>query len=246
MKQIDARGLDHRQINQLLRESITAGESQIFLHHVNGQRYIGDALGGKAQIWIEGTPGQDLAVFLDGPTIRVNGNAQDAVANTMNAGKVIISGRAGDALGYGMRGGKVYVGGDAGYRIGIHMKAYRHLVPVIVIGGRVGSFLGEYMAGGVLIVLGIDPKSGAGPLAGDYVGAGMHGGTIYVRGPLDRNRLAPDILALPPCEEDHCILRSELFEFCGDLGLDRDKIWEEPFTKLVPISHRPYGGYYTY
>ena len=36
------------------------------------------------------------------------------------------------------------------------MKEYKNLRPAIVIGGCAGSFLGEYMAGGIIIILGLD------------------------------------------------------------------------------------------
>ena len=38
------------------------------------------------------------------------------------------------------------------------MKAYRNSFPVIVIGGCTGDFLGEYMAGGLIVVLGLNKK----------------------------------------------------------------------------------------
>lgn len=245
---IDARGLHYRELNHLVRQTVAQGESEIMLDHVNGQRYIGDGLKGDIRIEIHGTPGQDLAAFMDGPTIRVEGNAQDAVANTMNSGKVVISGMAGDVLGYAMRGGKLYVAQDGGYRIGIHMKSYRHLVPVIVIGGKVGDFLGEYMAGGVLIVLGMaqDGEFNARPVAGDYLGVGMHGGAIYLRGSVDPGRIGKEITTTELSEEDQRLLRAELSEFCQDLGWDLEKVLEVPFTKLTPVSHRPYGGHYSY
>jgi glutamate synthase domain-containing protein 3 len=247
MLRIDAGGLHYRELNHLIRQAVAEGESEIVLDRVNGQRYIGDGLQGNVAIRIKGTPGQDLAAFMDGPTIRVEGNAQDAVANTMNLGKVIISGQAGDVLGYAMRGGKLYVGGDAGYRIGIHMKSYRNQVPVIIIGGKVGDFLGEYMAGGVLMVLGMtEEEFPPRPLAGDYLGVGMHGGAIYLRGAIDPDQIGKEISPAEMSEEDHRLLRKELAEFCQDMEWDLEKVLEVPFVKLVPISHRPYGGHYSY
>jgi len=62
------------------------------------------------------------------------------------------------------------------------MKEYMEKKPIIVIGGKAGAFLGEYMAGGTIILLGIDiddPKN----IVGSYCGTGMHGGTIYSRIP---------------------------------------------------------------
>ena len=55
--------------------------------NVNGQRYIGTGLRGEGlRIEVHGTPGQAVAMFMDGPTVEVFGNAQDGVGNTMNAG----------------------------------------------------------------------------------------------------------------------------------------------------------------
>ena len=247
MLRIHAGGLHYQELNHLIRQAVAAGESDIVLERVNGQRYIGDGLHGNVEIRIKGTPGQDLAAFMDGPTIRVEGNVQDAVANTMNLGKVVVSGQAGDVLGYAMRGGKLYVAGDAGYRIGIHMKSYRNQVPVIIIGGKVGDFLGEYMAGGVLMVLGMSGEEfPPRPLAGDYLGVGMHGGAIYLRGTVEPDQIGKEISPAEMSEEDHRLLRTELAEFCQDVGWDLETVLEAPFLKLVPISHRPYGGHYSY
>jgi len=139
---IDARGIYYRDLNRKIREAVRMGEKHLEILNVNGQRYIGDGLEGSLFIDIHGTPGQDLAAFMKGPTIRVYGNAQDGVGNTMDDGKVIVHGMVGDVTGYGMRGGRIYILRDCGYRTGIHMKAYQEKVPVIVIGGRAGDFLG--------------------------------------------------------------------------------------------------------
>ena len=120
-----------------------------------GERYIGCGMR-EGVLHVEGTPGNALACYLDGGTILVDGNAQDAVADTMNAGLLAVRGSAGDALAYGMRGGCVYILGDAGYRAGVHMKAYEENRSTLVVGGRTGSFLGEYLAGGLIVVLGLD------------------------------------------------------------------------------------------
>ena len=72
---------------------------------------------------------------MDGPKIIVHGNGQDGIGNTMNSGTIIIHGDAGDILGHSMRGGQIFVKGDVGYRVGIHMKEYKDLVPVVVVGG---------------------------------------------------------------------------------------------------------------
>jgi glutamate synthase domain-containing protein 3 len=106
-------------------------------------------------IEIFGTPGNDLGAFLYGHQIRVHGNAQDGVGNTMDAGEIVVEGRAGDVLGFSMRGGKIFVRDSVGYRTALHMKEYEDKRPVLVIGGTSQDFLGEYMAGGIVILLGL-------------------------------------------------------------------------------------------
>ena len=122
---IDAENVYYKQLNEAVRGAFADGAKTVVIKNVNGQRYIGTGIKGKdLRIEVRGTPGNDMSMFLDGPTVEVFGNAQDGVGNTMNAGTVIVHGDAGDVLGYGMRGGRVFIKGDVGYRVGIHMKAY--------------------------------------------------------------------------------------------------------------------------
>ena len=128
MIQIDATDMPYKALNEKIRELAAAGEEAIELDNVCGQKFIGDGLKGHVKIDINGIPGNDMAVFMDGPEITVHGNGQDGIGNTMNAGKVIIHGNAGDVIGYAMRGGKIFIKGDVGYRVGIHMKAYARII----------------------------------------------------------------------------------------------------------------------
>lgn len=239
---IDAKGLPYRRLNEMVREAAAAGEQEFELLNVNGQRYIGSGIHSKVKLTVHGTAGNDLGSFLDGPEITVLGNGQDAIGNTMNDGKIVVHGHAGDVLGYGMRGGKIYIRGNVGYRVGIHMKAYRKQVPVLIAGGTAGDFLGEYMAGGVLILLGLEKDGQA--IAGDYLGTGMHGGVIYLRGEVDPGRLGKEVASFELDEEDEKLLDRYLQEYCADLGLDFEAVRREKFVKLIPVSHRPYGNLY--
>ena len=108
---IDAKRMGYRELNREIRSSVENGSRRIVIDNVVGQRYIGCGLKAKVRITINGVPGNDLAAFMDGPSVVVNGNAQDGVGNTMNAGKVVIHGSAGDITGYAMRGGRIYVRG---------------------------------------------------------------------------------------------------------------------------------------
>lgn len=245
--EIDAKGLYYRVLNKMVRNAVSEGYDEIILNNVNGQYYIGDGIKKDVTIMINGVPGNDLGAFMDGPRIVVNENAQDNVGNTMNAGEIVIHGRAGDVCGYGMRGGKIFIRKDVGYRVGIHMKGYKDKIPIMVVGGKAGDFLGEYMAGGVLIVLGISDDSDSNPpIVGDFLGTGMHGGVIYLRAEPDMTRIGAEVGTVPIEEADRVILSASIREFCDEFGYDFEKIMEISFTKLVPVTNRPYGNLYAY
>lgn len=242
---IDAENLHYRELNERIRDAVAAGEKSIELLHVNGQRYIADGLrGDDVEVIIDGVPGNDLGAFMDGPTIRVLGNAQDAVANTMNAGRIIVEGHAGDVLGYGMRGGELLVRGRVGYRVGIHMKAYGGKRPVIVAGGTAGDFLSEYMAGGLVIILGVERRADE-PLVGDWCATGMHGGELFVRGEIEPWRVASQFAGLRAADErEREDILPHIEAFCDAFDLKPEELMSDGFTRIAPISHRPYGAKY--
>lgn len=242
--EINAKNLPYRELNERIHQSLHRGEKEFLLRNVNGQRYIGNGLRGNIKIRIEGVPGNDLAAFMDGPTIVVDSNAQDGVANTMNRGKVVIHGDAGDVLGYGMRGGKLFVRGNVGYRVGIHMKSFKRQIPLIIIGGTARDFLGEYQAGGIILLLGLE-GNGLSP-AGNYIGTGMHGGIIYIRGKVDPFQLGKEVSVRPADLADEKLLRLHLSEYCEEFDLSLDKVMEGEFIKLLPTRLRPYGKIYAY
>jgi glutamate synthase domain-containing protein 3 len=241
---IDAQGVYYRDLNLTIREAVAAGAEKIELTNVNGQYYIGDGINRPVTITIHGVPGNDLAAFMNGATIVVKDNGQDNIGNTMNAGKVIVHGHAGDVLGYGMRGGKLHILKDVGYRVGIHMKSFRENRPVLIAGGNAGDFFGEYMAGGVLILLGMFSDNPHMPKHGFRFGTGMHGGVIYVRGPVDESKLAREVGVFEPSAEDRKELEEYLKDYCKDFKLDLKEVLKEKFVKIIPKSTRPYGNMY--
>jgi len=239
---VNAANMHYRNLNFLLK-SHGNPVKKIHIHNVSGQRYIGTGLKNMMEIHIYGTPGNDLAAFMDGPTIYVHGNAQDGAGNTMNSGKVVVYGHAGDIAGYSMRGGKIFIRDDAGYRVGIHMKEYGSQRPILVVGGTAQDFLGEYMAGGILVVLGLTLKDGEGHKA-RFVGTGMHGGIIYLRGKVAHTGKEVKIMELE--KGDMTLLRPLVEEFCDYFKSDADTVLAGEFRKLVPFSTRPYGRLYVY
>ena len=240
---IDASGVHYKELNERIRAAVAAGAKRIVVKNVLGQRYIGAGMTERVNIQLHGTPGNDLASFASGPTITVHGNGQDGVGNTMSGGLVVIHGHAGDIVGHSMRGGEIFVKSDVGYRSGIHMKAYKDKRPLVVVGGRTGDFLGEYMAGGTLVVLGLE-TGGRAPV-GRFVGTGIHGGAIIIRGKIDPVLLAKEAAVTPLDDTDRRTLKRALDKFSRLFGVDRSEL-EGDFTKLAPRSSRPYGQLYAY
>ena len=242
---IDAEGVYYKELNKIMREALLKGTKKFTLYNVSGQRYIGSDLDGKVRIDIYGTPGNDLAAFMDGPRIVVHGNGQDGIGNTMNEGEVIIYGHSGDITGLSMRGGKIFIKENVGYRVGIHMKSYQSRSPLLIIGGTAYDFLGEYMAGGTLIVLGLNLKEGEYHQA-NFIGTGMHGGVIYLRGKVHNYQLGKEVSVVEIQDSDYKLLKKYIYEFAKWFELDPEEILKGKFIKLLPLALRPYGKIYCY
>ncbi len=135
-------------------------------------------------------PGNALGAYLDGATIQVYCNAQDATGDTMNDGEIVVHGSSGDATGYAMRGGAIYIEKDAGYRCGIHMKEYQRQGA----GDRHWRAVRQLFRGipgrGRLFWCWVSAGRTAAPV-GNFCGTGMHGGRIYLR----TTHLPPDLPA---------------------------------------------------
>ena len=240
---IDASGIHYRELNTHLKELASGGARQVELHNIYGQRYIGTSLNAPMNIEIHGTPGNDLGAFMDGPRVTVYGNAQDGCGNTMNNGEIIVHGHAGDIIGLSARGGRIFVRDSVGYRAGIHMKEYQEKKPTVVIGGTAQDFLGEYMAGGVLVLLGLN---GGGEHRAKFIGTGMHGGAIYIRGSVEKYQLGREVGVSELDEEDQKLVKKLVIEFADYFKYNADEILKGNFIKLFPLSLRPYGRIYAH
>jgi glutamate synthase domain-containing protein 3 len=247
---IDASQLKHKEVNDLLRFLALKHVRRVEVFNVAGQRYIGTRLhipnpSPKLEIHIFGTPGNDLGAFLDGHRIVVHGNAQDGVGNTMDDGEIIVHGRAGDVVAMSMRGGRIYIRDNVGYRTAIHMKEYTGKIPVLVVGGTAQDFFGEYMAGGRVLLLGLNLKGGERHKA-HYIGTGMHGGVIYLRGRIERYQLGKEVGIVEMEEEDWKFVEEQVERYCSYFGRDVESVMDGKFIKLIPVSKRPYGKIYAY
>ncbi len=231
-------GTEHfAEANEIVRDALTRTD-EVVIDRAFAQRYLGCALPTGKRLKIHGVPGNDMACYMDGGAIEVFGNAQDQIGNTMNDGCIVVHGRCGDAAGYGMRGGQIFVRDGCGWRVGIHMKQFQGKCPAIVIGGDAGNFLGEYLAGGIIVLLG-DP--------GAYLATGMHGGTIYLARRLVDGEVPTGLVQDPVDDDDRVILRALLDRYNGcfskELGREVDASGDG-FFRLRPACSRPYAGMY--
>ncbi|MGB9960157.1 MAG: hypothetical protein ACPLKQ_06530 [Candidatus Bathyarchaeales archaeon] len=233
--------MHYRELNALIKKLVNNGFSEFNLQNVCGQRYIGAGLNHNVRFRIYGTPGNNLGAFMKGPQIVVHGNVQDGCGNTMNEGLIVVRGCAGDVAGYAMRGGKIFIRDNVGYRAGIHMKGY-HAAPVLVVGGCTGDFLGEYMAGGIILLLNLGLTEKA-TCDTKFIGTGMHGGIIYIRG--ENPHVGKGARLMDVDKSDLQVINSLIKQFCDFFNFNFHDIAAQEFKKIVPLSHRPYGNLYT-
>ena len=237
---INAQNLDYYQLNQAIRQA----EGPVVIDHCLGQRFIGTALGAGRSLTIHGVPGNAMGAYLDGGSIEVFGDVQEATGDTMNDGEIVTHGSCGDAAGYAMRGGRIVVRGNVGYRAGIHMKAYQQHFPVMVVGGKAGSFLGEYLAGGLILVLGIG-QNGAYPV-NNFCGTGMHGGKIVLRCDKAPTDLPRQVLVSEVSADDMTEFAPYIKEYAQLFGADAENLLSQKYFVLTPNPEAGYKQLYTF
>ncbi len=258
--------LHYRELNEKIRRAVRAGHDHIVIKNVSGQRFIGAGIKEKATIEVYGDAGLDLGVFSEGLKIIVHGCSEYLLGNTLSGGEIAVYGDSWDITGMGARGGAIYVMGEGGSRVGIHMKTFKDKNPAIVYGGRVKQYCGEYMAGGTIIVLGldyaqamrdkkkpmarenIDPekiREHSGHIVQSDLGAGIHGGAIYVRGEVPDELLGVYAVKGEFTDEDKEKIRPLLERYSELFNTPMRLIEKKRFTKIMPISSRPFEKLYT-
>ena len=78
------------------------------------------------------------------------------------------------------------------------------------------------------------------------VGTGMHGGVIYLRGKVDTSFLGKEVGQAPLEPEDEWLLQQLVQEYATTFQVQAEPLLSRPFTKLVPLTKRPYGRLYAY
>ena len=75
---------------------------------------------------------------------------------------------------------------------------------------------------------------------------GIHGGTVYIRGDVPDHSLGVYAVKDEFTDEDREILSPILERFSGLFNVPMDLILKKKFTKIRPVSSRPFGKVYTY
>lgn len=223
---------------KMISDAALKGETE-FVIQASGQHDIGGPVWNKDGKEIRFTvynPGQRVgAMCLPGTKILVNGSAP-ADAGWLNSGGILsIKGDAGDTAGHCAASGKIYIGGRAGTRSGSLMKHDPdYPEPELWILKSCGSFSFEFMSGGKAVICGHDSQVLPSVL-GERACAGMVGGTIYFRGPVQD--LASDAAILALDEDDIAWLSSGLDDFLESIDQSRLKkelsLWKH-WRKIIP------------
>jgi glutamate synthase domain-containing protein 3 len=123
------------------------------------------------------------------------------------------------------------------------MKEYNGKRPVLVVGGSARAFLGEYMAGGLIIVLGLDGRPAVSERG---IGSGIHGGEIYVRDDFPDYLLGVGATKKTAADPERERIAPSLREFAGYFGMDAENLLSGEYMRIAPASTRPFADKYTW
>jgi glutamate synthase domain-containing protein 3 len=194
---IDCRDKTTREINQLLREAISAGQTHIRVLEPDARHNLGVALLSPVNVAFEGSVGYYCAGMMDGAHVEVHGSAGWGAAESMLSGTLVIDGSAGSGVAASIRGGTVVVRGDAAARAGVSMKG-----GTLLIGGNCGYMAGFMMQKGRIVVCGD---------AGDALADSMYEGIVFVVGQIAS--LGNDAVIEDPTTEDRAWLNEMLVTY---------------------------------
>ncbi len=239
--------IESRILEERIQEAVAKGARHLEIDAF-GQHGIGGRLFQSVKkpisVHVTGTPGQRLgSMGFPGTTIESMGPASNDTG-WLNAGaEIIVRGNAGDGCCNAMAQGKVFIDGCIGAR-GMTMTKVnpRRSAPELWVLGSVGDYFAEFMAGGVAVVCGLDPRDPDNVL-GYRPCVGMVGGKIFFRGS-HQGFSRPDSKLTPISDEDWDWLKANLREFLKKLGklkysrkLSRRKDWQlltakTPFERI--------------
>ncbi len=217
---IESRILEER-VQKAVADGATELTVEAFGHHGIGGR-LWKSKETPLTIKVKGSPGQRLgSMGFPGTTIVTDGPASDDTG-WLNAGaEIVVNGNASNGTCNAMAQGKVFIGGHIGSR-GMTMTKQnpRMAPPELWVLDSVGDYFAEFMAGGLAVVCGLNPKDPDNVL-GYRPGVGMVGGRIYFRGP-HKGYSQVDAKEIPISDEDWAWLKGGLKDFLGRVGKSKE------------------------
>jgi glutamate synthase domain-containing protein 3 len=93
------------------------------------------------------------------------------------------------------------------------------------------------MAGGIVIVLDLEGQTHR----ANFIGTGMHGGVIYLRGSVDQSQVGDQVEISSVDEADRKVLDNYVTRFLErfpDVEKRKDEILNSQFVKLAPRSRK--------
>lgn len=166
--EIDAQGLETREINRQIRQALAQGYRDIVVNNPGAKHNLGVGILQPCRITFDGSCGYFAAGLIDGPVVQVKGRVGWSVAENMMDGEVVVEGTAGSCAGAALRGGTLVVKGNVGARTGISQKG-----GAIIVGGDAGFVTGFMMQKGRIVVCGD---------VGRATGDSMYDGELFVGG----------------------------------------------------------------
>ena len=121
------------------------------------------------------------------------------------------------------------------------MKEFENKFPLMIIGGTTKGFLGEYMAGGLVIVLGLKFLNDGsiaecdGPITGNELGTGIHRGKIILRTDEElESKLGVGAKIYEINEYEIKQIKKHLEEFCSIFNIPIEILLNKPFKVVNP------------
>lgn len=236
---------------------IKATHVSISIRGVPGNDLASFMEGPEIEVW--GNAQDGVGNTMSAGMVIIHGQAGDIVGHSMRGGRIYVQGGAGYRIGIHMKAYQdrfpvIIIGGRAGDFLGEYMAGGM----IIVLGlhvteapGRPGSVTSNDMAAAAAAAPGWPPDGlwswRYRSIAGNFIGTGMHGGVIYLRGEVEPHQLGKEVRAVR-AGSDQQLLRPYLEDFCRRLypELNADELLAGTWTKLVPTTSRPYGRLYAY
>ncbi|MDP3431282.1 MAG: FAD-dependent oxidoreductase, partial [Desulfomicrobium sp.] len=213
--------LESRILEERIQDAVKAGARELTVdacgqHGIGGRLWVSKAE--PINVKVIGASGQRLgSLGFPGTTIEVMGPGSDDIG-WLNAGaEIIVHGNAGNGICNAMAQGKVFIAGNVGSRCMTMTKQNpRFPAPELWILGDTGDYFAEFMAGGTVVVCGVDAKDQANVL-GYRPCVGMVGGRIFYRGQ-EQVVSAADAKHVPICDEDWAWLQEYLKQYLQKIG----------------------------